>query len=606
MFQIDLKAAPEDPGCYVFKDDAGTALYIGKAGNIRSRLSSYRPEDLEPRKVKMLERATAIEFMLTNSEKDALLLESNLIKRLKPKYNVRLTDDKRYPYIHLTKHQYPRLTLTRNPRATGWTFGPFPDAGAARLAIKVIREAFKIRDCKELIPGGCLNFQMNLCWAPCVKDPAQRVRAVGDGPLAMADPVVEHTRAVEEAIQFLRGDASRLVPQLTRDMNAASENLEFERAKILRDRLRAIQATLEKQTMFSRGLEDRDAFHLAMDPDRAVGIVILIRGGQVAGQEHFFFRRTAASDRGDLLSEFIHRYYEHLPVVPREIVVPEVIPGGDALAEVLTERSGRQVALRIPQRGDLARILDLALKNARFKLESERTRRGEKESNAELENLQKALGLETLPRRIECFDISHLGGTEVVASMSVLVDGVATPPEYRQFKITLDTNDDFRAMREVVERRYKRVLVEGNALPDLVLIDGGKGQLAAAREALLGLGLADLPLASLAKREEEVFVPRRVHPVALTKRDPGLLALMRARDEAHRFAVNYQRKRRAMAMRKSALDVIPGLGAARKRALLAYFGSTDAVVKAGVEDLARVPGVGPGLARKIRAHLDAE
>ncbi len=604
MIAIDLAAAPEEPGCYIFKDAGGTALYVGKAANIRARLGSYRPQDLEPRKVMMLEKAESLSFMLTNTEKEALILESSLIKKLLPKYNVRLTDDKRYPYIHLSDHKYPRVSLTRNPRAHGQTFGPFPDAGAAKKAIQVIREAFKVRDCKELIPGGCLNFQMNLCWAPCVQDPEARVRTVGDSALSRADPDTEHARAVSDAAQFLRGDAARLVTTLTHAMDDASKNLEFERAKILRDRVRAIQATLEKQSIFSRGREDRDAFQVASDPDRAVGVVVFIRDGSVAGQEHFVFRRAATTEPGELLGEFIRRYYEHLPTVPREILVPEAIPGANALAEVLAERCHHRVDVRVPQRGALARVLELAEKNARFHLDSERSRRGEKDGTRELESLRTALKLPTLPRRIECFDISHLHGTEVVASMSVLVDAEPAPAEYRRFKMSIDTNDDFAAMREVVERRYKRVVAEKGALPDLVLIDGGKGQLEAARGALAGLGLADLPLASLAKKEEEVFQPRRAHAAPLTKRDPGLLALMRARDEAHRFAVTYQRKRRALEARKSRLDAIPGVGASRRHTLLTVFGSADGVLRASEADLARTPGIGPSLARRIRQHLD--
>ncbi|HET6404782.1 MAG TPA: excinuclease ABC subunit UvrC [Candidatus Thermoplasmatota archaeon] len=604
MYKVDLSTIPDEPGVYLFKDVDGKVLYVGKAGSLRARLASYRPGQVEPRKEAMLERSADLELILTATEKEALLLESSLIKRHHPRYNVRLTDDKRYPFILLTDHKYPRVRIVRDTNLKGQLFGPFPDAGAAWRTLKTMQEVFRLRDCKELIPGGCLNYQMKLCWAPCILDHAERQRKTGDRELSDVDPEARYAAAVDEARAFLKGDMERLAGTLTRQMEDAAERMEFERAGKLRDRLQAITTTLSHQSIFARGKEDRDAFLVHQESGAWVGVVVLLRRGAVAGQETYFFRHTAADSAADVLAEFVQRYYENLPGVPREVLVPELPRGHEALAAWLAERRGGPVELRVPQKGDLKAVLDHARRNAEFRLGQERLRRGEADAMRELAAVQEELRLPTLPRRIECFDISHLGGTGVVASMSVLVDGRAAPGQYRRFKLSEEKNDDFAAMAEVVRRRYSRLLAEEKPLPDLVLIDGGAGQLAAAKEALVALGLDALPVAGLAKKEEEVYMPGLLRPLRLGRTHAAMMPLMRVRDEAHRFALAYQRQSRKKQLRETALDAVPGLGPAKKRILLAHYGTVDEVLKAKEEDLARIAGIGPKLAKAI-ARRDA-
>ncbi|HVL49582.1 MAG TPA: excinuclease ABC subunit UvrC [Candidatus Thermoplasmatota archaeon] len=608
MIALDPADYPEEPGVYLFKDADGRVLYVGKSANLRARLSQYKPGEVEVRKEGLLARAATVDVILTATEKEALLLESALIKKEKPRYNVRLTDDKRYPYLHLTADDYPRIRVVRDVPPAGATFGPFPDAGAARKTLQVVREVFRIRDCKELIPGGCLSYQLALCWGPCIKEAAERrAKAPDKEPdLATSEPDAAYARAAADATRFLKGDTTAISRSLTREMEEASRSEAFERAALFRDRLRAVTSTLARQAVFSKSVDDFDAFVVVREGGLAVGVVTLSRGGRVVGQEHFFFRRGSADKpEAELVGEFVRRYYENLPAIPPTLVVEVVLPDAAAIEAVLAERRGGRVSIEAPHRGDKRRVLDLARKNAAFKLGSERLKRGEVEHAEELADLARALGLASPPKVIECFDISHLGGAGVVASLVVLVDGSPAKSRYRTFKVREDRNDDYAAMREVVERRYARVLKEASALPDLVLIDGGVGQLKAAKDALDALGLASLPVVALAKREEELWLPGRVRPVDLPRSAPGLQPAMRARDEAHRFALRYQRRLRAKALTQSALDGIEGVGPAKKRVLLAHFGSVEAVREAREEDLARVPGVSRALARRIREALGA-
>ncbi|HWH08785.1 MAG TPA: UvrB/UvrC motif-containing protein, partial [Candidatus Thermoplasmatota archaeon] len=336
MLQVDLSTIPAEPGVYLFKDAEGTVLYVGKAGSLKARLGQYRPGQLEPRKATMLEKAVDVEVILTSTEKEALLLESTLIKRHHPRYNVRLTDDKRYPFILLSGDEFPRARIVRDTRARGQLFGPFPNAGAAWRTVKTLQETFRIRDCKELLPGGCLSYQMKLCWAPCITDPEERRRKTSDRELSDVDPVARYKAAVEEAEAFLKGDLDRLSDELTRQMEEAAEDMNFERAARLRDRLQSITTTLEHQSMFARGKEDRDAFLVHREGPAWVGVVVLLRNGHVAGHETYFFRKALATEAPELLAEFIRRYYDHLPSVPRELLVEELPQEHAAIEEWLT------------------------------------------------------------------------------------------------------------------------------------------------------------------------------------------------------------------------------------------------------------------------------
>lgn len=603
---VDLTRVPREPGVYEFLDADGDPLYIGKAADLRARLADYRQE-AAPRKRAMLGKVEDVDWILTDSEKEALILESNLIKEHQPRYNVRLSDDKRYPYLCFTDHEYPRILVTRDtgdPDAT--YFGPFPDAGAAKRTLQVLREVFKLRDCKELVDGGCLNYQMDLCWAPCIPagDAGERQRKAPHPDLAEADPDAVYGDAVEEALDFLRGDAASVKRTLREEMEEAADDLNFERAARVRDRVEAIDATLQKQAIFSGRREDRDAFAVAREADLAVGVVQLHRDGKVVGQEHYFLRDPGAAD-ADLRGEFVRRYYENIPTPPGEVLLDEALPDEDPLQEWLTDERGTKVRLHVPQRGEKRKQVDLARKNAEHKLEQERLRRGEQGAAEELEALADLLDLDEAPEVVEAYDVSHLQGAGVVASRVALVDGEPDKDRYRRYRIRVDDNDDVAAIREVVHRRLARAARDGEDPPDLLLVDGGEAQLGAAVAARDDLDLPGVEVAALAKEHELVHRPGRPAPVDVPGHSKALHVLMRARDEAHRFALDYQKRLRREEAQRSVLEDVEGLGPRKRRRLLDHLGGKEALLEATRADLEEVPGVGPTLARRIRTHLDA-
>ncbi|MHB8584698.1 MAG: excinuclease ABC subunit UvrC [Thermoplasmatota archaeon] len=604
--RIDLPRIPEDPGVYLFKDEDGTVLYVGKASNLRARLSQYRQPQDDLRKASMLERATDVEFILTATEKEALLLEASLVRRHKPRFNVRLTDDKRYPFLRLSGGPWPGISICRDTRdLKSDYFGPFPDAGAARQTLEVVREVFRLRNCHELIPGGCLAFQMRLCWAPCVLEGERRVRAVGDGALANANVPTEYAAAANEARSFLRGNVALVTTRLTAEMEEAADRQDFEHAAHMRDRIGGVRATLERQAVFIAGRGNRDVFAVAREGPLAVGVVTLIRNGAVAGQEQFHFRRVPAeSTDAELCAEFLRRYYENMPAIPPEIAVEELPPDRRAIEDWLTERRGAGVVVSVPQRGPTADAVSLTKMNAAFHLSQSRLRRGDAEITAEANDIAKVLCLRAPPRRIECIDISHLGGTGVVASLAVLQDGRPDRKSYRRFRLRTQQNDDPASIAEVVGRR---ILHKEWPMPDILLIDGGTTQLTAAAHAIEAGGEVPwkaVPLASLAKREETIFAWTMGTAVKMgfARDSPGLAAFQRVRDEAHRFAVSYQRRTRAARMTDGALE-IPGVGPSRRQALLLHFGGPREVAAASVQELAKVPGIGPATAARIHAAL---
>lgn len=603
---VDLTRVPREPGVYEFLDADGDPLYIGKAADLRARLTDYRQE-AAPRKRAMLDKVEDVDWILTDSEKEALILESNRIKAAKPPYNVRLSDDKRYPYICFTDHEYPRILVTRDtsdPEAT--YFGPFPDAGAAKRTLQVLREVFKLRDCKELVDGGCLNYQMDLCWAPCIPadDADERERKAPHRDLAEVDPDAVYDDAVEEALDFLRGDAASVKRTLREEMEEAAEDLNFERAARIRDRVEAIDTTLEKQAIFSERREDRDAFALVREADLAVGLVQLHRDGKVVGQEHYFLRDPGATD-ADLLAEFVRRYYENIPNPPSEVLLDETLPDEEPLQAWLTDKRGTKVRLHVPQRGEKRKQMDLARKNAEHKLERERLRRGEQEAAEELEALADLLDLDGPPEVVEAYDVSHTQGEGVVASRVTLADGEPDKDRYRRYKVRVDDNDDPAALREVVHRRLAKAARDEEDPPDLLLVDGGEAQLGAALDARDDLDLPGVEVAALAKEDELVHRPGRRAPIDVPDHSKALHVLMRARDEAHRFALDYQKRLRREEAQRSVLEDVEGLGPQKRRRVLDHVGGKQALLEATREDLEEVPGVGPTLARRIRTHLDA-
>jgi excinuclease ABC subunit C len=589
-----LDALPTRPGVYLFKDAAGKVVYVGKARVLRDRVRSYfqatRPMELH--KVNMVEAIADLDLVVTDTEMEALALENNLIKRHQPVYNVRLRDDKNHPYLKLTlKEEYPRLHIVRRPGEDGNAYGgPYIPASLGRKTASVVHRVFGVRSCKEELngrrPRPCLQYQIKRCIAPCVAEVCSLDR---------------YRQACDDARLFLEGRNDAVLERLEAEMEDAAAGQRFEEAASLRDKVRALERLDTPQKITTTDIEERDLFGAHAEGSRAALQVFSVRDGKVVGREAYLLEGVAEPE--GLLSSAIQQFYADGRHVPRQVLVHEEIPDHALLEEWLTARRGGRVELRVPQRGEKVRLLELVLRNARlaFDLEWKHPRR---QSQELLRALRDLLELDEEPRRIECFDISNIQGSDIVASMVCFVDGVAKKSEYRKFRVRSVSGapDDFASMREVVGRRYRRLLEEGSDLPELVLIDGGPGQLGAAVDALEELGLGAQPVASLAKREELIFVRGHGEPIALPHASPVLQLVQRVRDEAHRFAITFHRQSRAKRTLHSELDDIPGVGPTKRKRLLTRFGSVRGVRGASVEELSQA--VGRGVAERIRAHFD--
>jgi excinuclease ABC subunit C len=584
-----IRALPDRPGIYIFKDAEGKVLYVGKAKSLRKRASSYLSRDHEPRLAAMVSEAVDLEYVVTDSEPEALLLENNWIKNKRPRYNVLLRDDKTYPYLKLTRDEYPRIAFTRRIRNDGGDyFGPFLPGGLARKAIKLVQKLFQIRVCRLEIDGGlarpCLYYDMHRCLGPCV---------------AGLTTKEAYDEAVQQARLFLSGRNEQLLKRLKREMWEAAEGMDYERAAQLRDVLGEIEAVSQRRKLSSVEDEDLDVYGVQVGGGNAAVAVLVMRGGQVLDRRELFWEGVGQISPEFLLSEVLPQIYDRTTFIPKEIHLPVAIDGEEALLEWLCEKKGEKVYLRMPSRGPKAERVALAMHNA--ELAHKRRFRGEKESPGAAA-LARHLGLEDLPRRVEGFDISHFQGGETVASMVVWEEGRMRKGEYRSFNIRgLTQPDDFAAMRQAVERRYRRVLEETGAMPDLILIDGGKGQLNAALAALTDLGVEETAIVALAKREEEVYLPDCPEPLRLGRDDAGLRLLQEVRDEAHRFAVSRHRRRRSARTLKSRLDELAGVGPRRRKLLIQTFGSAQAVRDAPLEELQKA--LGPSMGRRIFDQL---
>ncbi len=590
-----LRELPDLPGIYVFQGDRGRALYVGKAKSLKKRGRSYLGSGHEPRIAAMLGEARDLEFVVTDTEGEALLLENNWIKRRRPPYNVLLRDDKTYPYLKLTADPYPRIVFTRrirNDRAE--YFGPFLPGGRARQAIKLAQKLFGIRVCNLEIDGGlarpCLYYDMHRCLGPCV---------AGLTTKQAYDEAVAQTRLL------LSGRSEELARGLRGRMAQAAARLEYEEAARLRDLLREVETVSQRRKLSSPTGEDVDVFGVEIRGGRAAVAVLVMRGGQVLDRRELFWERPAGEEltAEGLLSELLPQIYDRTTFIPKEIHLPAPIEGEEALTAWLSERKGERVYVRLPVRGGKAQRVSLAGRNAelafrrRFRLQG-----GTDEAAAALE---EALELPEPPRRIEGFDVSQLQGGEMVASLVVWELGRMRKGEYRSFNIRgLPGQDDFAALKQAVERRYRRRLEETGMMPDLVLIDGGRGQLNAALQALTGLGVEETPLVGLAKREEELYLVDHPEPLRLPRSHPGLRLLQQIRDEAHRFAVTRHRRRRSKRHLGSRLDQLPGIGPRRRKLLLRRFGSLAGVLAASPDELAEA--LGPALGPRIHRHLHAE
>jgi excinuclease ABC subunit C len=594
------------------KDDAGRVLYVGKAQSLRSRVRQYwqAGRSQAPLRIESaIDQVADVEYTMTDTVSEALLLEANLIKRYQPRFNVRLKDDKSYPFIKVTlEDDFPRIERTRKlPNDGSRYFGPYASASSVDESMNLIRRIFPFRTCTIAIREGqkaldrpCLLYHIKRCQGPCID------------VISKADYAAD----IEQVMLFLEGHQEQVSTALREDMEAAAEALQFERAAALRDKVRAIERTMESQKMAGFAKRVLDVLGYARSGKEAAVQLFAIRDGKTLSRDIFLLENVADDTDEEVLTSFVKQYYARAGSTPPRVLVPFALPDVAELEEFLTARAQRKVAIAVPQRGEGRKLMALAGRNAAETLEREQVRWLADQGKTEraLAELADALALTAPPTRIECYDISTIQGTNTVGSMVVFEDGQPRSGEYRRFRIKgVQGQDDFASHQEVLRRRFRRALdaEEGGAeqlrwrMPDLVIIDGGKGQVSAAREVLDELGLHDLPMAGLAKEREELFTPGRSEPIVLPANSGGLYMLQRLRDEAHRFAITYHRSLRAKAATKSALDDLAGVGPARKRALLRVFGSSRALKSASVEEIAAVPGIGASMAARIREHLDS-
>ena len=611
-------SVPDSPGVYRFRDEHGRVLYVGKAKSLRSRLGSYFQDvaNLHPRTQTMVRSAGAVDWVVVTTEVEALQLEYNWIKEFDPRFNVRYRDDKSYPSLAVTlDEEFPRLQVMRGPKRRGVRyFGPYAHAWAIRETLDLLLRVFPARTCSAgvfrragQVGRPCLLGYIGKCSAPCVG------RVSAD----------EHRRIVDEFCDFMSGQTAVYIRRLERDMAGAAAAQEYERAARLRDDISALRRAMEKQAVVFADPTDADVVAFAQDALEAAVQVFYVRGGRVRGQRGWVVDKVEDLSTGDLVEQFLSQTYlgESGNEVPREILVPELPPDTEALTGLLEAARGGRVTIRVPRRGDKKALLETVARNAAEAFTRHKLRRASDLSarSRALAELQDALGLPDAPLRIECFDVSNLQGSDVVASMVVFEDGLPRKSEYRRFAVRgTDGQNDVAALNEVVTRRFRRHLeersrppvdkAEGQSRrfaypPNLVVVDGGAPQVAAAAAALEALNIDDVAVVGLAKRLEEVWLPADPDPVILPRTSEGLYLLQRVRDEAHRFAITYHRAKRSRSMKASALDSVPGLGETRRRALLRHFGSVRRLREATVEEIATVPGVGPRTAAAVQAAL---
>ncbi len=612
-----LNALPEKPGCYLMKDAEGTVIYVGKAVNLRNRVRSYFHAGAQKnaKTRQLVSRIADIEWIVVASELEALILEMNLIKRYKPRYNVRLKDDKRYPYIKVHwSDPYPKVTVTRRMVNDGSRyFGPYTSVWAVHQTLDVLRRIFPYLTCDRTITGtdrrACLYRDIKLCAAPCIGAVTQEA----------------YRQMIADLMDFLDGNTAPIVERLRAEMQEAADSLRFERAAALRDQLLAIEKIVEKQKVVSPEYQDSDVVALARADGEAVAQVFFIRGGKLIGREYFVLDGTSEEPDAEVIAGFLKQFYDKAPTVPAQVLLPREVEEAHIIQQWLSSRrGGDKVEIHIPRNNTQRGLIAMAAENAAETLSMLKARweaDAHKQSTA-LAELQSALALPHPPNRIECYDISNTQGTYAVGSMVVFEQGVPKKSHYRRFNIrSVVGPDDFASMEEVLRRRFRRweSIRETRdqpghkpdpsfaRLPDLLIVDGGKGQLSRAIKVLREFDLLErVPVAGLAKREEELFLPGRAVPLLLERRSQGLYLLQRVRDEAHRFAITAHRRRRAREGIRSTLESIPGIGPQRRKTLLQYFGSLQNIRKASVEELTAVPGITAKLAQTIKAYLSAE
>jgi excinuclease ABC subunit C len=630
-----LRQLPTSPGVYLMKDARGRVLYVGKADSLRHRVRSYFTArgSGDARIDRMVSEIADIDTMTTDTVSEAFLLENNLIKEHRPRFNIRLRDDKTYPFVKITLGEdFPRIVRTRKLARDGSRyFGPYASASSVDETLKLLRKIFPFRTCNLDIPEGkrvlerpCLLYYINRCQGPCIG--------------AVEKP--DYRATIGRIVDFLDGRQEPIAAELRGEMEAHSDALRFEQAAATRDKLRAVERTMEQQKMAAFSRADHDAVGMAREEDEACLQVLQVRNGKLIGREHFIVVGARDVADGEVLGSFLQQYYSSTDAIPRAVLAPVMPSAADDLASYLSDRRRVRVTISVPERGEKRRLVALATQNAREALARERAEwlADAAKRDEALGELATALGLPRAPGRIECYDMSNIQGTSAVGSMVVFVDGRPEPREYRRFRIrTGESPDDFRMMAEVIRRRFSRAArlrretgalslaavgadeapddpVEPDeqprdtswAVPDLVIVDGGKGQLSAAEGVMAELGLTEVPLSGLAKRFEELFVPGRPGPIVLPRRSQALYLVQRIRDEAHRFAITYHREVRGRRALRSELDEVAGIGPIRKKALLKRFGSVKRMKEATVEELAATPGITRQIAERLRSHFARE
>ena len=559
---------PNKPGVYIMRDNTDTIIYIGKAKNLIKRVKSYFREKLDRPKTQILmSHFDSLEYIITNSEKEALILEATLIKKHRPRYNIQLKDDKRYPYVKITDEEFPRLVITRNVTKNGIYFGPFTDVGSVKQTVKFLKSLFKIRTCRNM-NGPCLNSQIDLCYAPC------------DGRISRKD----YAEIISKIDLFFQGKYSTIVKNLKKEMMEAASNEEFEKAAIIRDQISSIEEIMEKQfvDLVDDDL-DQDVIAMAPNKNEVIVIIMPIRNGKIVGRDDFLMSSSEYDSSSEIMFSFIQQYYGYNRHIPKQILLDEDIDEKKLLEDWLSDLRGNKVKIKVPQKGVKLRLVKMAKKNAEI------IKHQKKKMENSLIELKKYLKLEKVPHVIEGYDISNISGKFAVGSKVSFKDAKPNKKMYKHFRMETPGPNDFAMMEELLTRRLK--MIDSDPEPDLIVIDGGKGQLGMACGVLEKLNLTHIPIIGLAKEFEEVYIPNSSRPIIIPKNNTALHLLQQVRDESHRFAITYHRKLRSKNIQASSLDDIVGIGKKRKISLLKEFGSVDNIKKASIEKLAKINGM---------------
>ncbi|WP_407453435.1 excinuclease ABC subunit UvrC [Methanobrevibacter sp.] len=567
---------PNKPGVYIMKDDSDTIIYIGKAKSLVKRVKSYFREKLDRPKTQILmSHFDSLEYIVTNSEKEALILEATLIKKHRPRYNVQLKDDKRYPYVKITDEEFPRLVITRNVTKNGVYFGPFTDVGSVKQTVKFLKSLFKIRTCRNM-NGPCLNSQIDLCYAPC------------DGKISKE----EYGEIINKIDLFFQGKYSTIVNNLKKEMVEAADREEFEKAAVIRDQITSIEEIMEKQFVdFVDDDLDQDVIAIAPSENEVIVIIMPIRNGKIVGRDDFLMSGSQYDSSSEIMFSFIQQYYGYNRHIPKQILLDENIDEKELLEEWLSDLRGNKVTIKVPQKGVKLRLVKMAKKNAEI------IKHQKKNMENSLIELKKYLKLEKVPHVIEGYDISNISGQFAVGSKVSFKDGKPYKKRYKHFRMETPGPNDFAMMEELLTRRLK--LIDSDPEPDLMVIDGGKGQLGMACGVLEKLNLTHIPVIGIAKEFEEIYLPNTKRPIIIPKNNKALHLLQQVRDESHRFAITYHRKLRSKDISASSLDDIVGIGKKRKIALLKEFGSIENIKKASIEELAKTNGMNQKTAENV-------